>query len=83
MKVVSTRDFRANQTKYLNMVQAGEDVILRSRAGNFKITQISEDDALTNQKELETKVHRALQEVVDAKPGKIKLRSAEDLLNEL
>ena len=38
MVVVSTRDFRTNQTKYLNLAKAGEHVILKSRAGNFRIS---------------------------------------------
>ena len=37
MVVVSTRDFRTNQTKYLNLAKAGEHVVLKSRAGNFRI----------------------------------------------
>ena len=37
MVVVSTRDFRTNQTKYLNLAKAGEHVVLKSRAGNFHI----------------------------------------------
>lgn len=83
MMVVSTRDFRTNQTKYLEMVQAGEDIILRSRAGSFKITPVTADDAMTNKKILENKLRQALQEVADAKAGKIKLKSAEELLSEL
>ena len=37
MIVISTRDFRTNQTKYLNMVKSGEYVVLKSRAGKFRI----------------------------------------------
>ena len=37
MIVISTRDFRTNQTKYLNMVKSGEHVVLKSRAGKFRI----------------------------------------------
>jgi hypothetical protein len=37
MVVISTRDFRTNQTKYLNLAKAGEHVVLKSRAGNFRI----------------------------------------------
>ena len=37
MVVVSTRDFRTNQTKYLNLAKAGEYVVLKSRAGSFRI----------------------------------------------
>ena len=83
MTVVSTRDFRTNQTKYLNMAQAGEDIILRSRAGSFKITPITEDDSLTSKTTLEASLRHALQEVVDAKKGNLKLKSAEEILSEL
>lgn len=81
--VVSTRDFRTNQTKYLSMAKEGVDVILRSRAGNFKISPISDEDTVVNKSDLEAKLRHALQEVIDAKKGKIQLQSAEDLLNEL
>lgn len=37
MTIVSTRDFRSNMTKYLNMAKAGEQVILKSRVGCFRI----------------------------------------------
>ncbi|MEE3445825.1 MAG: prevent-host-death family protein [Prevotella sp.] len=83
MMVVSTRDFRTNQTKYLSMAKEGVDVILRSRAGNFKISPISDEDTVVNKSDLEAKLRHALQEVIDAKKGKIQLQSAEDLLNEL
>lgn len=83
MMVVSTRDFRTNQTKYLSMAKEGVDVILRSRAGNFKISPISDEDTVVNKSDLEAKFRHALQEVIDAKKGKIQLQSAEDLLNEL
>ena len=44
MMIVSTRDFRANQTKYLGMAQQGHDVILRSRQGRFRLTPIEEEE---------------------------------------
>ncbi len=83
MMVVSTRDFRTNQTKYLSMAKEGVDVILRSGAGNFKISPVRDEDTVVNKSALEAKLRHALQEVIDAKKGKIQLQSAEDLLNEL
>jgi hypothetical protein len=65
------------------MVKAGENIILRSRAGNFKITPINDDDTLMNKSELAAKLRHALQEVMDAKEGKTQLKAAEDLLDEL
>lgn len=44
MTIVSTREFRANQTKYLGMVDRGEHVILKSRRGSYKLTPVVVED---------------------------------------
>ena len=45
MIVISTRDFRANQSKFMDMANNGEDVILKSRKnGSFKL--VPEHDML-------------------------------------
>ena len=51
MTVVSIRDFRSNQGKYLGLAANGESVILTSRAGSFKIVPVSEYDSLISEKE--------------------------------
>jgi len=43
MTIVSTRDFRANQGKYLGMALEGHDVVLRSRCGSFRLTPVSNE----------------------------------------
>lgn len=83
MMIVSTRDFRTNQTKYLNLAKAGEDVVLRSRTGSFKISPITKDDGISSKSEFKRGLRRALQEVIDSRKGKLKLQTAEELLNEL
>ena len=40
MTVVSTSEFRSNQTRYLDMVDNGERVILRSRRGSYRLTPV-------------------------------------------
>lgn len=43
MLIISTREFRANQGKYLRMVKSGEEVILKSREnGSFALTPVTE-----------------------------------------
>ena len=43
MLVISMREFRANQGKYLKLVRSGEEVILKSREnGSFALTPITE-----------------------------------------
>lgn len=47
MTIISTREFRANQGKYLNMVAQGQEVVLKSRDhGSFRISLVMEDDTL-------------------------------------
>ena len=84
MIIISARDFRTNQTKYLNLARAGEDVVLQSRSGNFKISPVLKEDGILDKKnDMMDRLRHALQEVKDAKQGKIKLQTAEELLNEL
>ncbi len=77
MQVVSAREFRANQGKFLNAAKRGQSVLLTSRYGNFKITPITEEDTLTE------RICKGLKEVKEIIDGKAKGYSVEDLLNEL
>ena len=43
MTIVSTRDFRANQTKYVVMAMQGHDVILHTHRGSVRLTPIEEE----------------------------------------
>ncbi len=45
MTVVTTRDFRANQSKYIKMAQRGEKVVLTSRLGDVQLTPVPNEDA--------------------------------------
>ncbi len=60
MIIVSTRDFRANQGRYLHQARNGEDVIIKSRDhGSFKITPVTKDDTVYTMEELENKAAEA------------------------
>lgn len=84
MVIVSTRDFRTNQTKYLNLAKAGEHVVLKSRAGNFRIyPEDSNEGAIQAPRDLMVELKKALSEVKEAIAGKRVLQSAESLLDEL
>lgn len=57
MIIVSTRDFRANQGRYLNEARNGEDVIIKSRDhGSFKITPITKGDTVHSPKGQDKKI---------------------------
>ena len=38
--VVTSRDFRANQSRYIGYAHSGEDVILKSRAGSVRLMPV-------------------------------------------
>ena len=38
--IVTGRDFRANQSKYIGYAHQGEDVILKSRAGSVRLMPV-------------------------------------------
>ena len=77
MQVVTAREFRANQGKFLNAAQSGQSVLLTSRYGNFKITPVTEEDTLT------TRICKGLREVKLMEEGKMPSKSARSFLNEL
>lgn len=39
--IVSAKDFRANQSRYIGMAHSGEDVILTSRAGSVRLIPVA------------------------------------------
>ena len=77
MQVVSAREFRANQGKFLNAAKSGQSVLLTSRYGSFKITPVSEEDTLTQ------RICRGLDQVKLMESGQIPSKSAWELLDEL
>jgi len=77
MQVVSAREFRSNQGKYLNAAMNGQSVMLKSRYGNFKITPITEEDTLT------ARICEGLKQVKMIEDGKLTRRTIQDLLDEL
>ncbi len=83
MVVVSTRDFRTNQTKYLNLAKSGEHVVLKSRTGSFRIFPEDSKDTIDAPRDLMNELKNALAEVKEAIAGKRTLQSADNLLNEL
>ncbi len=44
MTIISGREFRANQGKYIDMAHRGERVILSSRKGYMELTPVSKED---------------------------------------
>ena len=79
MVVVSAREFRVNQGKYLGMANAQKGILLKSRFGTFKISPVSEDDMLISKEEFFRRINEAKAEL-EAGGGTV-LRSHEDVDN--
>ena len=83
MVVVTGRDFRANTAKYVDVAYRGEDVVVKSRAGSFRIVPISEDDIVINKRDLTEELRGALMEAKEASEGKRKLNTLDNLISKL
>ena len=82
MMIISTREFRANQTKFLGLARKGEDVILKSRnSGSFRLIPVEE--GVNEKRDLTGELVAALRQVKDHIDGKISLNTAESLIDEL
>ncbi len=77
MEIVTAREFRANQGKFLTAAKEGQSVLLTSRYGNFKIVPVTKEDTLTSH------ICEALHEVKLIREGKLQAKPARDFLNEL
>jgi antitoxin (DNA-binding transcriptional repressor) of toxin-antitoxin stability system len=77
MQIVSAREFRSNQGKFLTAAKNGQSVLLTSRYGNFKLVPITEEDSLT------TRICEGLREVKQIEEGELPVKSAKSFLDEL
>ncbi len=79
MIIVSARDFRANQGKFLDLAASGESVILTSRKGQFRIIPVTVDDSVVSKKDFFSRVDDARRKIAEGKglfvSGKEKLDS--------
>ena len=83
MIVVTGRDFRANTSKYVDVAYSGEDVVVKSRAGSFRVVPITEDDIVINKRDLAAELRGALMEAKESLEGKRKLNTLDNLIDEL
>lgn len=68
MIIISGREFRANESHYLDMVDSGQQVILRRRgAKSYRIVPIKEDDTLMTEEEYYAKLDRSIKQAEEGK----------------
>lgn len=75
MEVVTAREFRSNQGKFLIAAREGHSVLLTSRYGNFKITPVTSEDMI-----IERDLREALTQVKNHMEGRIELPNAKDIV---
>lgn len=75
MDIVTAREFRSNQGRYLTAARMGRSVVLTSRYGNFKITPISDADEI-----VERDIRASMGEVKSHVAGSIELPRAKDVI---
>ena len=85
MLVISSREFRANTGRYLDLVSKGQDVILKSRSlGSFRLTPVKENDMVMSETEFYSKIDRSIKQ---AEEGKVIRQndgeSTEDFINRM
>lgn len=81
--IVTGREFRSRQGKYVGAAFSGQDVVVKSRMGNFRIIPIPAEPTVPAKRNLERDLAHALKEAKDSLEGKQQLLSWEDMLNEL
>lgn len=85
MIIISSRDFRSNQGKYLGMAASGNSVVLKTRSfGSFKIVPVSDDDTLMCQEEFIKRVDEGRRQIEEGKYTAVKSRKElDDFLDKL
>ena len=82
--VITARDFRASQSQYIGAAYRGEEVVVKAKAGDFKVVPVEEKDTKTGErKDLTAELCSALQQVAEHIQGKRRLKTADELLYEL
>lgn len=75
MEIVTAREFRSNQGKFLTAARLGKSVVLTSRYSNFKIVPVADTDEIVY-KEIRT----AYAEVMAHIDGRTNLPAADDVV---
>ena len=85
MTIVSTRDFRANQTKFLEMALRGEHVVLRSRRGSVRLMPLEVEEEEEPKRDVTAEICQGMKDWKEyLETGKSdKFQPAKELIDEL
>ena len=62
MVIVSSREFRANQRKYLDLARSNDVVITSRSHGSYRLVPVADEDVVINAAALDAKIRRGLEE---------------------
>lgn len=68
---------------YFGAASRGEDVIIKSRQGSYRIVPVKEDDIIVSRDGLTESLYKSFLQLKEAQQGKRKLLSREDLRREM
>lgn len=80
--IVTGSSFRANQSRYVGAAYRGEDVVVKTRAGSFRVVPVPQEET-EGKYDIMEELRGSLKEAMEAFEGKRKLRPAEQLSDEL
>ncbi|MEG2243358.1 MAG: prevent-host-death protein [Muribaculaceae bacterium] len=73
MLVISSREFRDNQKKYFDKIDAGEQVVVqRGKNVSYRITPVTKDDTLMTEEEFYAMIERSAQQAREGKVTSLK-----------
>lgn len=82
MTIVTGRDFRANQSRYIGSALRGEDVVLKSRLGSVRLVPVVEEEPADTRNEitpaLARKIAKARKEMREGKTIRLSTREEID-----
>lgn len=83
--IITAKDFRASQSRYIGAAYQGEAVLVKARAGDFLITPIKKKNTKKKAKgkDFAGDFRQALTQLMETMEGKRKPKPVEELIDEL
>ena len=79
--IVTSREFRANQSRYIGFAHNGEDVILKSRAGSVRLIPVDTSETKTVSRNLAVELQKSLLLVIYQQEQAMILKELQRLQN--
>lgn len=81
--VITGTDFRTNQSHYIGAAYRGEEVVVKARAGSFRVVPVRDNATPKRNRDINSELQGAFTQMKEHIEGKRQLTTAEELLDEL